>query len=83
VGLAHAYDLTHLLARAIEHAGSIDRARVRDALEQVTDHAGLTGHYPRPFTPQRHEALGVEQLFMARYRRDGAIVPLDYTDPAP
>jgi len=32
VGVAHAYDLVHLLARAIEHAGSTDRRKVRDAL---------------------------------------------------
>lgn len=41
VGVAHAYDLIHILARAIQIAGSTDRSAIRDALERVTDYAGL------------------------------------------
>jgi branched-chain amino acid transport system substrate-binding protein len=76
VGAAHAYDLTHILARAIALAGSTDRAAVRDALERVTDYRGLVRHFPRPFSPTRHEALAPEDVFMARFRGDGVIVPL-------
>jgi len=82
VGLAHAYDLTHILARAIDIAGNTDRAQIRDALEQVRDYRGLTGDYPQPFTAERHDALDRQQLLMARYRRDGAIVPLGYKSGA-
>lgn len=74
VGLAHAYDLTHILARAIARAGSTERAAVRAALEQVRDYEGLIKRYPQPFTPERHEALSPENVFMARYAPDGAIV---------
>lgn len=74
VGLAHAYDLTHILARAIDRAGSTERAAVRTALEQVRDYDGLIKRYPQPFTPARHEALSLEDVFMARYAPDGAIV---------
>ncbi|MFZ1538136.1 MAG: ABC transporter substrate-binding protein [Chromatiaceae bacterium] len=74
VGVAHAYDLTHILARAIDMAGSTDRAAIRDALEQVRDYDGLIKHFPRPFTPERHEALILEDVFMARYEPDQAIV---------
>jgi branched-chain amino acid transport system substrate-binding protein len=74
VGLAHAYDLTHILARAINRAGSTERAAVRTALEQVRDYDGLIKRYPQPFTPARHEALSLEDVFMARYAPDGAIV---------
>ena len=74
VGVAHAYDLTHILARAIARAGSTERAAVRDALEQVRDYDGLIKRYPRPFTPARHEALSQGDEFMARYAPDGAIV---------
>ncbi|MGM0594130.1 MAG: ABC transporter substrate-binding protein [Pseudomonadota bacterium] len=77
VGFGHAYDLVHILARAIERAGSTERSAIRDALEQVRDYRGLTGDYPRPFSPERHDALRPEQVFMARYREDGVIVPLD------
>jgi len=73
-GLAHAYDLTHILARAIDRAGSTERPAVRAALEQVRNYEGLIKHYPQPFTPVRHEALSLEDVFMARYAPDGAIV---------
>jgi branched-chain amino acid transport system substrate-binding protein len=76
VGFGHAYDLMHILVRAVDLAGSTDRAAVRDALEQVRDYRGLTGHYPRPFTPEDHNAVGPEHLFMARFREDGVVVPL-------
>jgi branched-chain amino acid transport system substrate-binding protein len=75
VGVAHAYDLTHILARAIDLAGSTDRRSVRDALERVGSYRGLVMDYAPPFTPARHEALGPEQLLMARYRADGVLVP--------
>lgn len=73
VGVVHAYDLTHILARAIEHAGSTDRAAIRDALEQVKNYEGLIKRYPQPFTASRHDALDATQVFMARFASDGAI----------
>jgi branched-chain amino acid transport system substrate-binding protein len=76
VGFGHAYDLVHILARAIELAGSVKRPEVRDALEKVRNYRGLTGDYPRPFTAERHDAMHPEQVFMARYREDGVVVPL-------
>jgi branched-chain amino acid transport system substrate-binding protein len=76
VGVAHAYDMTHILAKAINLAGTTDRSAVRNALEKVPEHKGLIKHYRAPFTPSRHEALGPEQLLMARYRSDGVLVPV-------
>ena len=76
VGVGHAYDLTHLVARAIELAGTTDRRAVRDALERVTQYRGLVKSFERPFTPDNHDALGADDVFMATYRLDGAIVPL-------
>jgi branched-chain amino acid transport system substrate-binding protein len=75
VGVAHAYDLMHILAKAIDLAGSTDRAAVRDALEKVRDHRGLVKRYQPPFTASRHEALTPDELLMARYREDGVLVP--------
>ena len=77
VGIAHAYDLTHILALAIDLAGTIERPAVRDALEQVRDYDGLIKFFERPFTPDRHEALSAEELLMARYSRDGVLVPIE------
>lgn len=74
VGVAHAYDLTHILALAINRAGSTDRKAVRDALEHVKGYRGLIRDYNPPFTPDRHEALTPDLVFMARYNSDGSIV---------
>jgi branched-chain amino acid transport system substrate-binding protein len=75
VGVAHTYDLTHLLALAIDRAGSTDRKAVRDALERLGTYRGLVRTYAPPFTPARHEALGAGDLLLARYRADGVLVP--------
>lgn len=76
VGMAHAYDMMHILARAIDLAGSTDRVAVRSALEKVPEYDGLVRRYAPPFTPTRHEALGEAELLMARYRPDGVLVPI-------
>lgn len=73
VGLAHAYDLTLVLARAVELAGSTDRRAIRDALERVTGVEGLIHRYERPFAPGRHEALTRGDVFMARFAADGGL----------
>ncbi len=75
VGVAHAYDLMHILAKAINLARSTERSAIRDALEKVPEHRGLIKLYKPPFTPTRHEALGPEELLMARYSREGVLVP--------
>ena len=72
-GLAHAYDLTRILAMAIEKAGSTDRRKVRDALERLDRYDGLIRAYDPPFTSTRHEALSSENVFMARYDKKGLI----------
>ena len=77
VGVAHAYDLMHILARAIDLAGSTQRKAVRDALERVGPYRGLIKRYAPPFTPARHEALSERELLIARYRADGVLVPTD------
>lgn len=76
VGVAHAYDLVHLLAQAIRKAGSSERAKVRSALEQLGPYAGLVRRYTRPFTPQNHDALSIDQAFMARFTADDHLIPL-------
>lgn len=76
VGMAHAYDLAHILALALNQAGSTDRATIRKALEEVKSYSGLIKDYRQPFTATRHEALGPEEVFMARYA-DGALVRIE------
>lgn len=76
VGVGHAYDLTHLLAMAIEKAGSTNRSSVRDALENLGHYHGLVADLKQPFTADNHDALSLEHVFMAAYRSDGALIPL-------
>jgi branched-chain amino acid transport system substrate-binding protein len=75
VGTANAYDAMHLLAMAIEQAGSTNGDAIRGALEGLkTRYAGLIKTYDRPFSPDNHDALGPEDYIMVRY--DGEkIVP--------
>lgn len=75
VGVAHAYDLTHILAKAINLAGVLDRVKIRSALEQIKDYAGLIKTYRQPFSADRHDALSPEDVFIAKYAVDGAIEP--------
>ena len=76
VGVAHAYDMAHILARAINLARSTDRTKIRAALENVREYRGLIRLYKPPFTASRHEALGADELLMTRYRKDGVLVPV-------
>lgn len=76
VGVAHAYDAMHILAKAINLARSTERSAVRDALENIREHRGLIKHYNPPFSKDRHDALGPNELLIARYRADGVLVPV-------
>ena len=77
VGIAHAYDLVHLLARGVELAGSLDRGSVRRAMEQIDNHVGIMRTYAPPFTASRHDALDASSFILARYAADGALEPVD------
>jgi branched-chain amino acid transport system substrate-binding protein len=74
-GFAHAYDLTHLLAKAIALAGNTHRPDIRTAMERLPAHTGLVKNYKRPFTPTDHEALDRKQVYMGRFITNGTLVP--------
>jgi len=74
VGLAHAWDLAHLLAKAIDRAGSTDRTAIRHALENLGPHEGLVRRYEQPWTAERHEALSADQVVLASFAEDGRLV---------
>ena len=76
VGAAHAYDLVHLLALAMESAGTTDRKIVRAAMENIKIHEGLIKIYEPPFTQKRHDALTADDFSMARYNNRGHIIPI-------
>ncbi|MFT5705135.1 MAG: branched-chain amino acid transport system substrate-binding protein [Shewanella sp.] len=76
VGTAHAYDLVHLLAKAITNAQSFDRSKIRDALVAIKEHKGLVKHYKPPFTEQMHDALLADDYFMSRFNYLGQMIPI-------
>lgn len=67
VGTANAYDAMHLLAVAIEKAGSTDGNAIRQALENIGTYEGLIKTYKQPFTAENHDALGPDDYVMVRY----------------
>ena len=76
VGTANAYDGLHLVALAIDQAGSTDGSKVRDALENLKgEYKGLIKTYKRPFTAEQHDALTDEDYVMVVWK-GGKIVPV-------
>ena len=76
VGTAHAYELTMMLATAARSAGSIERKLVRDEMERITSYSGVIRDYDRPFPPEHHDALTIDDFIMARFTNDGSIEPI-------
>ena len=75
-GTAHAHDIIHILALAIEKAGTTDRQSVRNALENLGEYKGLVRDYSPPFSPAMHDALDAGDFNLSRYDKNGVIVPL-------
>ena len=75
VGLAQSYDLVHLLAKAVEKAGSSERPLIRDALEHIDHYEGVIKHYSRPFTPEQHDALLRDDYFISMFNERGNLIP--------
>jgi tripartite ATP-independent transporter DctP family solute receptor len=74
IGTAHAYDLTHLLVRAVTQAKSTDRAAVRTALESLRPYSGVLREYSPAFTKDNHDALDRSLLRLARFDNRGRVV---------
>jgi branched-chain amino acid transport system substrate-binding protein len=66
----------HLLAKAIEKAGSTEGDAIRTALESLDSHEGLIKTYDKPFDAANHDALGPDDYIMVRYEGE-EIVPVE------
>lgn len=75
-GTAHAYDLIHLLAKAIAKTGNADRKSIRDALVSLQIHNGLVRKYSDPFANGNHDALSDEDFSIAKFGDAGSIFPI-------
>lgn len=78
-GVANAYDAVHILAKAIEKAGSYDRGKVYNALFEV-NHQGLIANYNPAFekTEERHDAILPDAYKLTAWY-EGKLMPLDQT----
>ncbi|MCG5247288.1 ABC transporter substrate-binding protein [Methylorubrum extorquens] len=73
VGIANAYDATHLIALAIQAAGATEGPKVRDGFYKVAPYSGLIKTYEAPFAPGQHDALKPDDYIFASFK-NGEIV---------
>ncbi len=75
VGIANAYDGMHLAALAIKNAGSTDGPAMRQGFYDIKSFDGLIKTYETPFTPEKHDALGPNDLVFTQFI-EGKIIPI-------
>jgi branched-chain amino acid transport system substrate-binding protein len=75
VGIANAYDATHLIALAIAKAGATDGTKIRDSLYAIDNYAGLIKTYAKPFSAEKHDALSSDDYIFTYFKGD-EILPL-------
>jgi tripartite ATP-independent transporter DctP family solute receptor len=75
-GVAQAYDLTKLLIAAIKQAGTVERSKIKQALENLPGYQGVIRFYNPPFTSEKHDALNKEDFFLAKFTEQGQILPI-------
>jgi branched-chain amino acid transport system substrate-binding protein len=75
VGIANAYDAMHLMAIAIGKAGSTEGPKIRQAMYEIDKYDGLIKSYPKPFTPEKHDALSSDDYIFTYFKGD-EILPL-------
>lgn len=74
VAAAQAYDSVLLLAEAMRKAGGTEGDKVAAALENsIVGLQGIVKKYDRPFTKANHEALGVADFHLGKWK-DGKVV---------
>ncbi|GMQ75188.1 MAG: ABC transporter substrate-binding protein [Gammaproteobacteria bacterium] len=75
VGVANAYDAMHLVALALDKAGSTDGEALRKAFLSIGPYNGLIKNYEKPFTDENHDALNYNDYVMVRFQGN-RIVPI-------
>ena len=79
VGVANAYDAVHLIALAIQKAGSTDGDAIRQGFYKIDSYDGLIKPYSKPFAEGRHDALSPDDYVWAQFI-DNKIVPVGVTN---
>ena len=73
--MANAYDAMHLVALAIEKAGSTNGDAIRQGFYKIDSYDGLIKRYDKPFTPDNHDALNENDYVWAQFI-DNQILPV-------
>lgn len=76
VGVAHAYDLVKMLAKAVEASGSLEWNKVRESLKTMKSFDGLLKTYLQPFS-ESQDALLAPDYMMMEYNEMGHLIPTD------
>ena len=75
-GVVQGYDAVMLLASAIQKCKTFDSRKVKESLENLDTYEGAIKIYKKPFDTVNHDALNLEDFFMAIFDKDGNIVPV-------
>lgn len=75
-GVAQGYDAVMLLASAIQRCKDFDSIKVKESLENLDIYEGAIKKYKRPFDTVNHDALNLQDFFMAVFDKNGNIVPV-------
>ena len=74
--IAQAFDMTHLIAMAINEAGSTNRVAIQKAMQSIGTYEGVIRTYTKPFSDTNHDALTAAQVLFVRLQADGALFPI-------
>ena len=77
VGVANAYDSAHLVALAIQAAGSTDGEKVREGFYKIESYDGLIKKFSKPFTPDNHDAVTASDYVWTQFIND-QIIPIKH-----
>ncbi len=75
VGVANAYDAMHLVAAALQHAGSTNGEAVRQGFYKIDKYEGLIKTYTKPFSTENHDAIGPQDYVWTQFI-DNQILPV-------
>ena len=76
VGTANSYDAMHLVALALNQAGSTDGPTLREAFYNLPTYEGLIKTYDQPFTPDDQDALSEDDYILVKWEGE-KIVPTE------
>jgi len=77
VGVAQAFDMTHLLAMAVNQAGSTDRVAIQRAMQSLGRYEGVIRTYEKPFSNTDHDGLTANDVVFVRLQADGGLYPIE------